>query len=123
MKNILKLYFIGMIILSIPSFFVINDCGSEIKNLEQEKEATITGEIVAIDWDEEENVTAVAISVEIVPDDTTEEVYYEEYKVADNEIGMELIELVGKTVEATGIIETDEDENKMIYVKKYSVIE
>ena len=136
MKNIIKVMFSGMILLSFASFMVFCDCGAKTEDQEQlnkdkedmgqltkDTEVTIEGQVQAIEWDEDENVISVVISVEIVPDDSTEDVYYEEYKVADNEKGQELVELVGKTVNATGKIETDEDESKIIYITEYKIIE
>ena len=136
MKSIMRVLFVGMIILSFTSFLVFCDSGSngddqdqldeeteEMEEQEEELEDTIEGQVNPIEWDEDENVIAVSISVEIVSDDSTEDVYYDEYKVADNETGQELIELVGRTVKATGKIETDENESKIIFITEYKVIE
>jgi hypothetical protein len=88
----------------------------------ESEETTITGTVVEAEWDEDGNITAVAISVTISPDDPDEEEYAEEYSVANNEKGKELLELVGKEVEATGKVETDEYGYMTIFVSDYKVI-
>ena len=120
MRAILKVLFIGLINVATPSFFVLGNCDTQ--NQEQAKEEMISGVVTAIEWDEEKNVTAVAITIEIVPDDSTEDTYYEKYRVANDEKGLELLEMVGELVEATGKIEIDEEDNKLIYINRYKVI-
>jgi len=83
---------------------------------------TITGIVIPVEWDENENVIAVAISVTIVPEDSTEEAYTEDYLVGDTEKGNELLNLLDEIVEATGTVETDEYGNKTIYVESYRIV-
>jgi hypothetical protein len=83
---------------------------------------TITGIVTPVEWDEEESVIAVAITVTIEPEDSTEESYTEDYLVGDTEKGNELLQLIDEIVEATGTIETDEYGNKTIYVESYRVV-
>jgi len=86
------------------------------------QDTTITGIVIPVEWDEEENVIAVAISFTIEPEDSTEEAYTEDYLVGDTEKGNELIQLVDEVVEATGTVETDEYGNKTIYVESYRIV-
>ena len=86
-----------------------------------DSDVTITGKIVASDWDDEDNVIAVVISVTVFPDDPDEDEYSEDYLVANNEMGRELLTLVGRSIEAIGKVETDEDGSKTIYIESYSL--
>lgn len=91
----------------------------------REDTVTIVGTVKALDWDENDNITAVMISVETALEDTTEEEYEvidEEYCVSDNIKGRELIKMIGETVEATGSVEEDDEGNKTIHVISYQVI-
>lgn len=85
-------------------------------------ENVIIGKVVATEFDKDDNVTEVAISVTITPDDTTDEEYVEYYSVVKDEKGQELLKLVGKIVEATGTVEFDEDDNMFFTVKEYIVL-
>ena len=85
-------------------------------------ENVIIGKVVATEFDKDDNVTEVAISVTITPDDTTDEEYVEYYSVVKDEKGQELLKLVGKIVEATGTVEIDEDDNMFFTVKEYIVL-
>ncbi|MBN2008609.1 hypothetical protein JW960_04595 [candidate division KSB1 bacterium] len=84
---------------------------------------TITGTVVAYSWDEDENVTDVAIVVPVVPEDHEEEEYNEEYLVGDTKKGKELLNLVDSTITATGKVETTDDGTLVIYVTEYKVLD
>lgn len=89
-------------------------------------EVTITGIVNPVEWDEDDNVTSVAITVshESEPEEEDEPVVItEDYFVANNDKSKELHTLLGKTVEAAGTVEEDEDGNKTITVSSYKVIE
>ena len=73
-------------------------------------EATITGIVVAADWDDKDK--AIAVSIE-----TDDELYY----VSDNPIGKQLLELLDKKVTVTGIVGEDKDGNRTITVKSYKI--
>lgn len=91
----------------------------------KEDTVSIVGTVKALEWDENDNITAVVISVETALEDTTEEAYEiidEEYYVSDNIKGRELLKMVGETVEATGSVEEDDEGNKTIHVLSYQVI-
>jgi hypothetical protein len=74
-------------------------------------EITITGIVVAVDWDDEAKVTAVSI-------ETDDEIYY----VSDNPIGKQLLELEGEDVKVTGAVGKDSEDNNTITVKTYEII-
>ena len=117
MKTKINLLAVGLFVL------VLSFVSTNINLFAQsEEEVTIEGIVSAVEWDEDDNVTAVAISVTIIPEDTTEEQYTEEYLVANNKKGRELLELVGETVKATGTVETDEEGYMTIYVTDYAAI-
>ncbi len=80
----------------------------------QEKEITITGSVEKAAVDENDKVIAVEIWAE-GPNGT------EYYLVNDDAKGAELLGLAGKRVRATGAVEEDEDGNKIIMVKEFTV--
>ncbi len=79
-----------------------------------DKDVTITGVVGKAAVDENDKV----IAVEIQEDRSGETEYY---LVNDDAKGNELLALVGKKVEVTGVVDEDEDENKILTVKSYSV--
>jgi hypothetical protein len=76
-------------------------------------EVEVTGTVFALEWDSDDNVTAVLIA--------TEE--GEEITVSNMGKGVELLKLEEKTVKATGRIDTDEEGRKTITVTRYMVQE
>jgi hypothetical protein len=94
----------------------------------QEAEETITGVVKILEVDENGDPVVVGITVVVVIDDP-EEVQHEEpeevraiYIVAPTEKGQELLFKVGRTVKATGTIKMNENNEKMILVKKFRVM-
>jgi len=87
---------------------------------DKNEELKITGTVMAMSWDDEDNVNLVAISVTVMLEDSSE--YSEDYIVLDNEKGKDLIKLVGETVKASGIVGIDEDGNKTILISEFEVI-
>lgn len=79
-----------------------------------DKEVTISGVVEKAAVDENDKVIAVEIQEE-----RTEGTEY--YLVNDDVKGNELLGLVGKKVEVTGVVDEDEDENKILTVKTFSV--
>lgn len=79
-----------------------------------DKEITITGLVEKAAVDENDKVIAVEIQVE-GPDGI------DYYLVNDDAKGSELLGLVGRQVDVSGIVDEDEDENKLLTVKEYSV--
>lgn len=88
----------------------------------QNTKETIEGSIVGIDWDEEDNTIAVAISV-VIPTEDEEEDQVIDYIVENNKVGKELLKYEGERVQATGTVSSDENGNLMIAVEKYQIIE
>jgi hypothetical protein len=76
------------------------------------KEVTITGFVAADEWDERDNVIAIAISTED-----------EDYRVELNKLGEELFDFMDEDVEVTGTIREDKDGTKYINVTNYEVLE
>ncbi len=73
---------------------------------------TITGVVVAMDWDDKDNVVAVSI-------ETDSELYY----VSENAAGEKLRELLDRGVKVTGIPGKDEEGNKTIAVETYEILD
>ncbi len=84
-----------------------------------QSEKTITGVISAIEWDDNDNVIGIAISVTVESEDDTEVV---DYIIGDTEKGKELFNYIDKKVKAVGTVKTDEDGNLWIDVNKYTII-
>ncbi|MDO9529688.1 MAG: hypothetical protein Q7J27_11095 [Syntrophales bacterium] len=74
------------------------------------EEVTITGTVVALDFDDKDKVVAVSID--------TADGYYD---VSDNSIGKQLLTLLDKNVKVTGIVGEDKDGNRTITVKSYEI--
>lgn len=79
------------------------------RKLSQHNE-TLVGIIMPIQWDENDQVTAVALSA------TDDEAY-----LIEN--GEKFIDLVQKCVEATGKVKRDRKASRSIAIKRYNVIE
>jgi hypothetical protein len=73
--------------------------------------ATITGTVMVVDWDENYKPTAVAIDS-----------MGEDYFVTNNAVGLELLKLENKVVEAVGIVHDDGKGMKEFTVTNYTVI-
>lgn len=115
----INLFFIGLFFLMVSLAFV----PSNIMAQQESDEVTLTGVVLPDEYDENDNVIAVIISVTITPTDTTEEEYTENYLVADNEKGRELLKLVDYTVKATGTVMTDKNGYLIFNVTDYEIIE
>lgn len=79
-----------------------------------DKDVTITGVVEKAAVDENDKVIAVEIQEERLEGT-------EFYLVNDDAKGNELLGLVGKQVEVTGVVDEDEDDNKILTVKSFSV--
>jgi hypothetical protein len=99
--------------------FVNNNLIAQPEN----EEITITGIVLPVEYDENDNIIAVVISVTITPEDTIEDKSTEDYLVTDNEKGQELLKLVDYTVKATGTVGIDEDGYLIFTVTDYEIIE
>lgn len=86
-------------------------------------EEKIVGTVTATEWDDDDNVVAVSISVTIVPEDPDEDSYTEDYEVTKDDEGKKLNKLVDETLEVVGMVEVDEFGNKKIHVKSFTVVE
>ncbi|MBI3582261.1 MAG: hypothetical protein HY098_09365 [Nitrospinae bacterium] len=80
-----------------------------------EKEITVSGTVEKAAIDEKGEV--IAVEIWVAQGDA-----YDYYLVNDTPDGNALLGLVGAKVTATGILEEDEDGNKILTVKKYSVL-
>ena len=118
-RNISLLVAVGLFFLIVSLVFVNLNLITQPEN----EEITITGVVLPAEYDEDDNVTAVVISVTITPEDTTEDEYTENYLVTDNEKGRELLGLVDYTVKATGTEGTDEEGYLTLTVTEYEIIE
>lgn len=83
-----------------------------MKNICQGKKMTLMGIITAVEWDEDDNVVAIALS-------TQEE---EEYRIEDNPVGAELLKLIYESVKVSGSIIEKEFGNKSIRVDSYKLV-
>ncbi|MDW7679711.1 MAG: hypothetical protein SCK70_04055 [bacterium] len=86
------------------------------------EEITIIGQVLEAEYGENDSLASVVINVIITPQDSAAEESIVNYWVVRDEVGIQMLKLVGETVEATGTVEIDEDGNFNFYVKKYRVI-
>ena len=84
-----------------------------------------TGVIQANEWDEEGQVFAALLVVVNESEDEEGEIstYTEEYQIYDDEIGQQLFELDGTTVEVHGTLMEEEDGTVIIEVKSFKIIQ
>ena len=75
-------------------------------------EITISGIVIATEWDDEDEITALEIS--------TDE---ESYSVEKNAIWYELVDLWDTQVEVTGMVIEEKDDTKRILVTSYETLE
>lgn len=78
----------------------------------EENVVTFKGTVFAVDNDSSGNVIAVSIL----------DVTGEEYFVIRGEIGDQLLKMVDKNVNVTGVISIDKDGKKHIEIRKYVVV-
>ena len=84
-----------------------------MNNTCKNKKITVMGIITAVEWDEDDNVVAIALS-------TPEE---EEYRIEENPVGAELLELIYESVKVTGIVTENEFGDKSIRVDSYALVD
>jgi len=122
MRNKINISMVGLFVLLI--FLIMTNTHLVIGT--QTEETTVTGTIGEAEWDaniDDDHYTAVEIIVvTYYVDSTGIKKIVDRFLVAQNEKGRELMQLVGKKVEATGTVETDADGNKTISVNEYKVI-
>jgi hypothetical protein len=117
----IRAYFIGLAVLCITGWSYVISTPQP-----QEEKVTIQGTLEADDVDEDGTVVTVVISVEIASKATTEEkheIIHERYLIAYDKKGRQLLDLVGRTVEATGTVKENEEGNKTIFIKGYRVLQ
>ncbi len=112
--------FIGLLLIVTVVILTLSAC---TRSEADKNEVTITGLVEDIDWDDEDNVLAIALTVAVDQEPEDELTESEGYLVALESKGKELLNWIGATVKVTGVIETDEEGRKTIYVKEYEVIE
>ena len=80
---------------------------------EAARRTSISGIVVAHDWDDDGNVISVALATPLE----------DEYVVRDGASGEDLVELIGSKIVATGVVSSDSDWTKVIAVERYEVLE
>lgn len=81
------------------------------KNNREDALTTVTGIVISVDWDEEGNPIAAAISS---PDE-------QEYFIDPDAKGKELLGLIRKKIEAEGVVRKKKKDQKIITVKNYGL--
>ena len=79
--------------------------------LKKTRSATLTGIVIPADWNDDQEVVAVALAT---PDE-------KEYRVGANRKGKELLDHLQQQVEVTGPLSEDEKSRKVITVRRYTV--
>jgi hypothetical protein len=79
--------------------------------LKKTQSAALTGIVIPADWNEDQEVVAVALAT---PDE-------KEYRIGGNRKGRELLDLLQHQVEVTGPLSEDEKGRRVITVRSYIV--
>ncbi len=79
--------------------------------LKKAQSATLTGILIPADWNDDQEVVAVALAT---PDE-------KEYRIDANRKGRELLDYLQHQVEVTGPLSEDEKGRRVITVRRYSV--
>ena len=79
----------------------------------KDRMATIRGLIIPVDWDDQGNITAVAI---LAP-------FEEEYSVELDARGEELLAFVRERVKASGLVRLDEHGQKILTIASYELLD
>ena len=79
--------------------------------LKKVQSATLTGIVIPADWNDDQEVVAVALAT---PDE-------KEYRIDVNRKGRELLDHLQHQVEVTGPLSEDEKGRRVITVRRYSV--
>jgi hypothetical protein len=79
--------------------------------LKKDQTATLTGIIIPTDWNDDQEVIALALAT---ADET-------EYRIGGNRKGKELRGCLQRQVEVTGLLNLDEKSRQVITVKRYIV--
>lgn len=74
---------------------------------------TVCGLIVPVDWDGQGNITGVGISTP----------FEEEYRIAPDHRGEELLGFLRERVKASGVIRLDPQGRKVMMVETYQILE
>jgi len=101
-------------------FFAVLLAGSQLQAQESKKQLTITGTVDAVDFDENDNVIQVAVTVE--KQISENDIDFISYYVVDNKKGKELFRLIGKTVQVTGQLTVAKDGKNYIAVTSYTLV-
>jgi hypothetical protein len=79
--------------------------------LKKTQSATLTGIVIPADWNDDQEVIAVALAT---PDE-------KEYRIGGSRKGKELLNYLQQQVEAIGPLSTDEKGRRVITVRRYNV--
>ena len=79
--------------------------------LKKTQSATMTGIVIPADWNDDQEVVAVALAT---PDE-------KEYRIGGNRKGRELLDHLQQQVEVTGPLSEDEKGRRVITVSRYIV--
>ena len=110
---------IGVVLPVILAFLLVLSpaisLAEEAAPLPDEKEITVSGTVEKAAIDDKGAV--IAVEIWVAQGDA-----YDYYLVNDNREGNTLLGFVGSKVTATGILEEDEDGNKILTIKSYSIL-
>ena len=76
------------------------------------QEITVSGIINSLEWDDDDNITAVELSTDDM-----------DYIVESNRLGKELFDCIGEEVEVVGIVTKNDGENNNIKITSYEIID
>jgi hypothetical protein len=79
--------------------------------LSRGKTVTLTGIVIPADWNDHQEVVAAALA-------TADE---KEYRIAVNKNGKELLDVLQRQIEATGVLKRDEKGRNVITIRRYII--
>jgi len=86
----------------------------------EDTEVTLVGTVRDMEWDDDDNVTGVAI---MVTEGEGDEMDTMSYFVTNDDKGRELIQYVSRAIEATGTLSYDDFDDPVITVTSYKLLD
>jgi hypothetical protein len=107
-------------VLTLISFLCLS-----VTNLIAQDDETITGMIKGNDWDDDGNVIGAALVFDIEEEDEQGdiEILTTEYLIKDDDMGKQLYEFDGKTVEVIGVVSEDDEGVVFLKVKSFILVD
>jgi hypothetical protein len=93
-------------------------------NLIAQDEETYTGVVKGVEWDDDGNTIAAVLVFDFEEENELGDIetITIEYIIEDDDMGKQLYELVGKTVEVIGVLSEDDEGQNLLKVESFTLI-